>query len=85
MKQPGNGIGQSVPAGFYTTADAARLIRRSPDTLARWRKGKSPVFKPSKSMKVGKTKVWLYSEDDIEKMKDIARSQKPGPKVKQVA
>lgn len=61
------------------------MVGRSADTLVRWRKGRpgsDPIFEPSGYMEVGEThmKVYLYSEEDIEAMRQIVKTMKTGPK-----
>lgn len=60
----------------YTTAQAAPLVGRDVDTLRRWkRKG---VFRPSERRPFGRTMVDLYTNEDIEAMRQIAKEIKPG-------
>ena len=77
------GIGTKVRAmspSRFTTSEAARLVGRSEDTLIRWRK--AGVFVPDESNRVryGSLLVWLYTESDIEDMKQISKTLKPGRK-----
>lgn len=82
----GNGIGGMVPDGWYTRADAARQVGRDPDRLKTWHRkflagDKSfEVAAPSGHMMAGALKVWLYSDEDIEKMKTWVATQRPGRK-----
>jgi len=76
----GNSIGAKTPDSWYTRSRAARLVNRSPDTLKRWHK--SGLCIPSGNMSAGKLKVWLYSDGDIQALKEVARNQKPGRKPK---
>ena len=62
----------------YTTSQAAALVGRSVDTLRRWRE--DGVFEPSDHRDFGHTRVWLYTREDIDNMRKIARSMKTGPK-----
>lgn len=62
----------------YTVNEAASLVGRSPDTLVRWRR--AGIYEPSDSMKVGSLTVWLYTDDDIRYMKEMAKDLKPGRK-----
>jgi DNA-binding transcriptional MerR regulator len=80
MMDAGNSIGAKAPDNWYTRSRAARLINRSPDTLKRWHK--SGLFIPSGNMSAGKLKVWLYSDSDIQTLKEVAQKQKPGRKPK---
>lgn len=61
----------------YTTAQAARLVGRSTDTLKRWRE--DGVYVPSEHCNFGKVKVILYTDEDIVAMRKIADSLRPGP------
>jgi len=76
----GNGIGSMVPEGWYTRAMAAKMVGRDSDTLKRWARGNGP--KPSGRMQAGALSVRLYSDEDIELMRQFASTQKPGPKPK---
>jgi DNA-binding transcriptional MerR regulator len=80
MKMIGNGIGIKAPEGMHVRTDAARLIGRSPDTLKRWHQ--QGIAIPSECMQAGKLRVWLYTAEDIEHLKEIAASQRPGRKAK---
>lgn len=62
----------------YTTAQAAALVGRTEDTLSYWRR--QEIFTPSERRKFGKTEVWLYTQQDIEQMRQIAKVIKPGRK-----
>lgn len=78
MKDSGNGIGRNAPENTVTASGAAYLVNRSPDTIRRWhRKG---ICVPSQSMQAGQLTVWLYTQDDIKKLREVARQQKPGRK-----
>lgn len=78
MKDNGNGIGRMAPDNTVTASGAAYLVNRSVDTIRRWhRKG---LCVPSQSMKAGQLTVWLYTPEDIKKLRDVARQQKPGRK-----
>lgn len=70
-KHPGNSIGRNVPEGWHTTAEAAKAVGRSADTLRRWRD--ADIFVPSGIMHYKALGVHLYSDEDIEKMKEIVR------------
>lgn len=64
----------------YTVQQAAALVGRSVDTLKRWQK--TGVYAPSdeNAEHFGKLRVPLYTDDDIKKMRQVAREQKPGRK-----
>lgn len=62
----------------YTTSQAAEEVGRHPDTLKRWRD--SGVGVPSEQATFGTTVVWLYTREDIEKLRKTARTMKPGRK-----
>ena len=78
MKDTGNTIGRNAPDGTVTTATAAFLVNRSVDTLRRWHK--KGEFVPSSSMQAGQLTVFLYTDEDIQKLKEFARRQRPGRK-----
>ena len=69
-QQVGNSIGKGVPPGWYTRALAAEQVQRSPDTLRTWHK--QGVYEPSGWMPRGALKVWLYSDEDVHCLKQIA-------------
>lgn len=62
----------------YTVKEAAGLVGKSPDTLTRWRK--TGTYEPSESIKAGSLTVWLYTDDDIDRMRRLAKTMKPGRK-----
>lgn len=62
----------------YTTSQAAEQVGRHEDTLKRWRD--DGTFQPSEEATFGSTRVWLYTKEDLEAMRKIARDMKPGRK-----
>ena len=62
----------------YTRAMAAKKIGKDIDTLKRWKK--AGVSSPSEQRPFGQLTVGLYTDDDIDAMKKIARTLKPGRK-----
>lgn len=64
----------------WTTSQAAETVGRSVDTLKRW--AKEDIYRPSDSASFGSTVVPLYTEQDIEALKYLARTTKPGRKPK---
>lgn len=82
MNEAGNSIGSIAPDKLYTRAKAARLVGRSPDTLKRWHK--SGIATPSARMRAGELLVWLYTDKDIEHLRRVASTQRPGRKPKGV-
>lgn len=62
----------------YTVKQAADIVGRSVDTLVRWRKQGLSV--PSDSRNFGKITVHLYTESDIEHLKLMTQTQRPGRK-----
>lgn len=70
------GIPSKVPEGWYTVSKAAALVGRSADRLTEWRK--TGVFIPTGWMQLGQTVVHLYSDEDIEEIKDLLRNYTPG-------
>lgn len=76
---PSNPIGEAVSQmdpPRYLVGDAAALIRRSVDTLERWRD--EGILIPSDARQFGSLVVFLYTPDDIRKGKEIARNRKRG-------
>jgi DNA-binding transcriptional MerR regulator len=78
VKEIGNSIGRRAPDNTHTRVAAAYLVGRSVDTLKRWHK--QGLCVPSQSMQAGKLRVWLYTDDDMMKLREVARKQKPGRK-----
>jgi hypothetical protein len=60
----------------YTTAQAAEMVGRSEDTLARWRK--KNYVKASDEAAFGSITVPLYTDEDIEALRRLAKTLKPG-------
>lgn len=79
-EQSGNTIGATVPDGWHTMAKAARLVGRSRDTLRRWKD--DDIFIPSGYMQSGQLQVALYSDADIEAMKELSKTLHPGKRRK---
>jgi DNA-binding transcriptional MerR regulator len=76
----GNSIETILPDKTYTRSKASKLVNRSTDTLKRWHH--SGLLVPSTQMQAGKLRVWLYTEEDITKLKQIAATRRPGRKPK---
>ena len=81
MKDTGNNIGKNAPENTVTTSGAAYLVNRSPDTIRRWKR--QGLCVPSESMQSGQLTVWLYTHEDIKRLREIARTQKPGRQKKE--
>jgi hypothetical protein len=62
----------------YTRAQAAEIVGRSVDTIVRW--DREGICSPSDSRDFGETTVPLYTQEDIEALKDTARNMKVGRK-----
>ena len=78
MNENGNSIGRRTPDNRHTRVAAAYLVGRSVDTLKRWHKHGIAV--PSESMQAGKLRVWLYTDEDVLTLRDVAKRQRPGRK-----
>lgn len=72
-----SGIMSSIPEGNYTRAQVAAMVGRTRDTIIRWHN--SGVFVPSHSKQYGKSKVWLYTDSDVEALRKIAKDMRTGP------
>lgn len=81
MATPGNGIGQSIPLGWYTRTSAAKKIGRDRTTIIRWED--AGLVTPDGYRNAGKLVIPLYSEKKIRELRRIARSQRPGRKKKE--
>lgn len=76
-KWPGSAaLSDVIPDGWYARSTAAALIGRSKDTLKRWQR--EGTYEPSGYIVKGELTIWLYSDEDIEAMQDIAGSMKAG-------
>ncbi len=64
----------------YTVNEAAARVGRSPDTLRRWRL--DGTYMPSDTMQAGSLTVYLYTDQDLENLKRIAKKKRPGRKKK---
>lgn len=62
----------------YTTSEVADIVGRSKGCILRWRK--DGILEPSHYMESGTTVIWLYTEDDLAKAKQIVRTMHPGRK-----
>lgn len=60
----------------YTTAQAAEKIGRPVDTVRRWRK--RGVLVPSLCVAFGDLDVYLYSPDDIKRLRAYGKRTYPG-------
>lgn len=64
-----SGISKLTPAGWYTRKAAATAIGRSRETIKRWEQ--LGLCSPSGYSQFGSLKVWLYHEDDLDKLRAI--------------
>lgn len=78
----GAAISRGIPDGYFTRAQVAVEIGKSVDTVRRWHHDR--IYRAKKSKKFGTTKVWLYTQADIDAMKAIAKTLRPGAKPKPV-
>lgn len=71
-----HGISGLAPDGWYTISQAASRVGRSEVTLRRWhRTGRYPA---TNQMRVGQLNVWVYSDQDIANMRNVAKNIKAG-------
>lgn len=61
--------------GWVTISEAAKQVGKSVDTLRRWAQ---QGHGPSRTVRVGKLRVGIYSEEDIERLKEYAKTVRPG-------
>ena len=73
-------IWKSMKAKTYTTAEVAKEIGVSRQTLQAWIAGGE--IKVPKSMEVGRVTVRLWTKADIEHVRKFKGTLKPGPKPK---
>lgn len=74
MGTPGGGLRfvvRRTHPDLYSTQDVADWVGRSKDTIERWRR--EGILVPSRYMKVGRMKVWLYTEEDVHQARALAR------------
>jgi len=72
----GNTLQEWVPDGYHMRTEAAELAGLNNQTLKRWhRKG---IFVAEHYMERGDLHVWLYTDADIETLKEVAKTVKPG-------
>lgn len=67
-----------VSPGRFTTAQVAVMLGKTEKTLQRWRKNGTLV--PSDGFQAGGLYVYLYTQEDIDKGEEIARTNRPGRK-----
>lgn len=79
----GNSLRHSIPHGWHTIKETARLTDISVDTLRRWRK--SDFFVPDGYMDLGKTRVYLYSDADITRLRKTSGPKKGRPRTKKAS
>lgn len=72
----GNGIGKVIPEGWHTRNDVAQMLDRSLDTIRRWER--EGIANPSGAMELGKLTVHLYSDEDIDHLREATKSIKMG-------
>jgi len=77
----GYGISNKAPNGYYTASEVAKQVGRSSSSIKRLRA--QGIFVPKKTKNFGATKVYLYSDKDVEKLRQILTALRPGPKPKQ--
>lgn len=57
---------------FFTTQEVAAIVRRSKETIERWRW--EGILVPTHSTQIGKISVWLYTEEEVDKARQLART-----------
>ena len=72
------GIMSSIPEGMHTRSQVAELLGLSKDTIRRWHT--SELYVPTNYKMYGANKVWLYTDDDVVAMREVARSTRTGKK-----
>lgn len=77
------GLRGMVPDGFYTRPQVAELVGRSVDTIRRWHK--EGRYVATHFMSAGSIKVWLYNDDDIKALREVAEVTKAGRPANQEA
>lgn len=75
-KEPPSGIMASIPEGMFTRSQVADLIGRSKDTIRRWHD--TGLYESTHPKKFGEMTVWLYTEEDVENLRKVARETRPG-------
>lgn len=71
------GLMNHIPEGYMTRGQAAAVIGKSKDTLRRWHE--TGRFITRHKVKRGERYVWLYDADDLEALKTLVRTTRPGP------
>lgn len=72
-----------VPEGWWSTAQAARAVGRTPSTIRRWiREGR---VSHSGIMKCGEIDVKLFDASDVEQMIQLAQSTRSGRPKKEIS
>lgn len=75
------GFMQQLPEGMYTRGQVATKIGKSRDTIRRWHE--NGTYRSTHQQKFGAVSVWLYTDEDVQAMKQIARRITPGRKPKE--
>jgi hypothetical protein len=68
---------------FYTIKQVSRMIDRDPDTIRRWQKQEeNEHLKPGHQMQLGDGTtgqfVWLYTKDDVKRLREHSAKVRPG-------
>lgn len=71
---------QAMTPARFTASQAAEKIGKTEKTLQRWRKDK--ILVPSDGFQAGGLFVYLYTQEDIDKGLEVARTNRPGRKRK---
>lgn len=68
------GLMAKIPDGYYTRQQVADLIGKSKDTVRRWHI--DGVYEASEAREIGGVYVFLYTPEDVLKMKRLAKSKR---------
>lgn len=64
--------------GLLLEGDVADIIGRSHSTIRRWRRENRIV--PTHYVDQGATRIWLYTEENVQRVREIASEIRPGRK-----
>lgn len=70
------GLMNHIPEGYLTRGQVALEIGKSKDTIKRWHI--SGRFVATHTVRRGKHTVFLYDQDDLKVLKQLARTVRPG-------
>lgn len=75
-KDPATRFVRSLDGEYFMLREAASALELSPSTLRKYIQDQIEGLQPSKSVMFGRVRIYLYTKDDIERMRDVVAERR---------